>query len=226
VSRGRLLVLLVVVVAIASFFASGAHRYFTFEHVKAEQARLAARFGAHPLATAAGFFVLYVAVAALALPGAALLTLVAGAIFGFVWGTVLVSFASSIGATLSFLLSRFVLRDWVRRRYASRVAAMDRGMEKEGAFYLFTLRLIPAIPFFVVNVLMGLTALRTRTFYWVSQVGMFAGTLAYVNAGTQLAAIQSPRGILSPGLIGAFVVLGFFPLVAKRAVEMAGARPV
>jgi pyruvate/2-oxoglutarate dehydrogenase complex dihydrolipoamide dehydrogenase (E3) component/uncharacterized membrane protein YdjX (TVP38/TMEM64 family) len=226
VSRGRLLVLIIVVVAVAGFFASGAHRYFTFEHIKAEQARLAAGFHAHPLATAAVFFALYVAVAALALPGAALLTLVAGAIFGFLWGTVLVSFASSIGATLSFLLSRFVLRDWVRRRYASRVAAVDRGIEKEGAFYLFTLRLIPAVPFFVVNVLMGLTALSTRTFYWVSQFGMFAGTLVYVNAGTRLAAIESPRGILSPGLIGAFVVLGFFPLVAKRAVEMARARRV
>jgi pyruvate/2-oxoglutarate dehydrogenase complex dihydrolipoamide dehydrogenase (E3) component/uncharacterized membrane protein YdjX (TVP38/TMEM64 family) len=226
VSRGRLLVLIVVAVAVASFFATGAHRYFTFEHIKAEQARLASRFHAHPIGTAAAFFALYVAVAALALPGAALLTLVAGAIFGFVWGTVLVSFASSIGATLSFLLSRFVLRDWVRRRYASRVAGVDRGIEKEGAFYLFTLRLIPAVPFFVVNVLMGLTALRTRTFYWVSQLGMFAGTLVYVNAGTQLAAIESPRGILSPGLIGAFVVLGFFPLIAKRAVEIGRSRRV
>ena len=225
-TRGRLLVLILVVVAVAGFFAAGGHRYFTFESIKAEQARLAARFGAHPLATAATFFALYVAVAALALPGAALLTLAAGAIFGFGWGTLLVSFASSIGATASFLLSRYVLRDWVRRRYASRVEAIDRGIEKEGAFYLFTLRLIPAVPFFVVNVLMGLTALRTWTFYWVSQLGMFAGTLVYVNAGTQLAAIESPRGILSPGLVGAFLVLGLFPLVAKRAVEMAKARRV
>jgi pyruvate/2-oxoglutarate dehydrogenase complex dihydrolipoamide dehydrogenase (E3) component/uncharacterized membrane protein YdjX (TVP38/TMEM64 family) len=226
VSRSRLLVLLIVVVAVASFFASGAHRYFTFEHVKAEQARLAARFQAQPLATAAAFFALYVAVAALALPGAALLTLAAGAIFGFLPGVVLVSFASSIGATLSFLLARFVLRDWVRHRYAARVEAVDRGVEKEGAFYLFTLRLIPAIPFFVVNVLMGLTALRTWTFYWVSQVGMFAGTLVYVNAGTQLAAIQSPRGILSPGLLGAFVLLGLFPLVAKKMLDLVKARRV
>ena len=225
-SRGRLLVLILVVVAIAGFFATGTHSYFTFEAIKAEQARIAARFDAHPAATAAGFFALYVAVAGLALPGAALLTLAAGAIFGFLWGTVLVSFASSIGATLSFLLSRYVLRDWVRRRYASRVEAIDRGIGKEGAFYLFTLRLIPAVPFFVVNVLMGLTALRTWTFYWVSQLGMFAGTLVYVNAGTQLAAIQSPRGILSPGLIGAFLVLGFFPLVAKRIIELVKARRV
>jgi pyruvate/2-oxoglutarate dehydrogenase complex dihydrolipoamide dehydrogenase (E3) component/uncharacterized membrane protein YdjX (TVP38/TMEM64 family) len=226
VSRGRLLVLLIVVVAVAGFFASGAHRYFTFEHVKAEQARLSARFDEHPAATAAAFFAVYVAVAALALPGAALLTLAAGAIFGFLPGVVLVSFASSIGATLSFLLSRFVLRDWVKERYAARIDAVDRGVEKDGAFYLFTLRLIPAVPFFVVNVLMGLTALRTWTFYWVSQVGMFAGTLVYVNAGTQLAAIESPRGILSPGLVGAFVLLGLFPLLAKRAVELVKARRV
>ncbi|HUP97904.1 MAG TPA: VTT domain-containing protein, partial [Usitatibacter sp.] len=151
-NRSRLFVLILLVAAVVAFFATGAHRYFTFEHIKAEQARLAARFDAHPAATAAAFFALYVGVAALALPGAALLTLAAGAIFGLLWGTVLVSFASSIGATLAFLLSRFVLRDWIKRRYASRVEAVDRGIEKEGAFYLFTLRLIPAIPFFVVNV--------------------------------------------------------------------------
>jgi pyruvate/2-oxoglutarate dehydrogenase complex dihydrolipoamide dehydrogenase (E3) component/uncharacterized membrane protein YdjX (TVP38/TMEM64 family) len=226
VTRSRLFVLVLVVAAVVAFFASGAHRYFTFEHIKAEQARLAARFDAHPAATAAAFFALYVGVAALALPGAALLTLAAGAIFGLLWGTVLVSFASSIGATLSFLLSRFVLRDWMKRRYASRVEAVDRGIEKEGAFYLFTLRLIPAIPFFVVNVLMGLTALRTTTFYWVSQLGMLAGTLVYVNAGTQIAAIQSPRGILSPALIGAFLLLGLFPLIAKRVVDAVKARHV
>ena len=225
-SRGRFVVLILVVVAIAAFFASGAHRYFTFEQIKLEQARLAARFRADPAATVAVFFALYVGVAALALPGAALLTLAAGAIFGFFWGVVIVSFASSIGATLSLLLSRFVLRDWVRQRYAARLQAVDRGIEKEGAFYLFTLRLIPAAPFFVVNVLMGLTGLRTWTFYWVSQLGMLAGTLVYVNAGTQLGAIDSPRGILSPGLIGAFVVLGFFPLIAKRLVEFIRARRV
>jgi pyruvate/2-oxoglutarate dehydrogenase complex dihydrolipoamide dehydrogenase (E3) component/uncharacterized membrane protein YdjX (TVP38/TMEM64 family) len=226
VSRGRLLVLILVVAAISAFFASGAHRYFAFESIKAEQARLAARFDAHPVATAAAFFAVYVGVAALALPGAALLTLVAGALFGLGWGTLLVSFASSIGATLAFLLSRFVLRDWVKSRFAARVQAIDRGIEKEGAFYLFTLRLIPAIPFFVVNLLMGLTAIRAWTFYWVSQAGMLAGTLVYVNAGRQLAAIESPRGILSPGLIGAFLLLGFFPLIAKRAMEHVKARRV
>jgi pyruvate/2-oxoglutarate dehydrogenase complex dihydrolipoamide dehydrogenase (E3) component/uncharacterized membrane protein YdjX (TVP38/TMEM64 family) len=226
VSRGRLVVLILVVAAIAAFFASGAHRYFTFEHIKAEQARLAARFHAHPAGTVAVFFAIYVGVAALALPGAALLTLAAGAIFGLAWGGVIVSFASSIGATLSFLLCRFVMRDWVRQRYASRLQAVDRGIEREGAFYLFTLRLIPAAPFFVVNVLMGLTGLRTWTFYWVSQLGMLAGTIVYVNAGTQLAAIDSPRGILSPALIGAFLLLGFFPLAAKKTIEAVKARRV
>jgi len=226
VGRSRLVVLLLVVAAIAAFFASGAHRYFTFEHIKAEQGRLAARFHAQPAATVAVFLAVYIGVAALALPGAALLTLAAGGIFGFVWGVVIVSFASSIGATLSFLLCRFVMRDWVRQRYASRLQAVDRGIEREGAFYLFTLRLIPAAPFFVVNVLMGLTGLRTWTFYWVSQLGMLAGTIVYVNAGTQLAAIDSPRGILSPALIGAFLLLGFFPLVAKKTIEAVKARRV
>ena len=225
-TRGRLLVLILFFAALAVFFASGVHRHFTFEHIKGEQARLAARFASRPAETASVFSLVYVAVAALALPGAALLTLAAGAIFGLGWGTLLVSFASSIGATLSFLLSRFVLRDWIRRRYAARLDTIDRGVEKEGAFYLFTLRLIPAVPFFVVNVLMGLTALRTRTFYWVSQLGMLAGTLVYVNAGTQLARIDSPRGILSPGLIGAFVLLGIFPLLAKRLVDAVKARRV
>ncbi|HUQ75117.1 MAG TPA: FAD-dependent oxidoreductase [Burkholderiales bacterium] len=217
---------MLLVAAVAAFFAAGAHRYFTFESIKDQQAELAARFHAQPGSTAAVFFLVYVAVAGLALPGAALLTLVAGAIFGLLWGTVLVSFASSLGATLSFLLSRFVLRDWIQRRYSARLEAVDRGVRKEGAFYLFTLRLIPAVPFFVVNVLMGLTALRPWTFYWVSQLGMLAGTLVYVNAGTRLAAIESPRGILSPALIGAFLLLGIFPLLAKRAVDAAKARRV
>jgi pyruvate/2-oxoglutarate dehydrogenase complex dihydrolipoamide dehydrogenase (E3) component/uncharacterized membrane protein YdjX (TVP38/TMEM64 family) len=177
-------------------------------------------YQAHPWQTVAGFFAVYVAATALSLPGAAtLLTLAAGATFGLLWGAVLVSFASSLGATAAFLVSRFILRDWVQERFGRQLQGINDGVAREGAFYLFTLRLIPAVPFFVINLAMGLTALRARTFYWVSQAGMLAGTLVYVNAGTQLAAIESPAGILSPGLIGAFLLLGFLPLGAKRFID-------
>ena len=162
----------------------------------------------------------------LSLPGAAILTLAGGAIFGLVWGVVIVSFASSIGATLAFLVSRFLLRDWVQAKFGDRLKPINDGIAKEGAFYLFALRLVPAFPFFVVNLAMGLTPIRTATYYWVSQVGMFAGTVVYVYAGTQLAQLTSLKGILSPGLLGAFVLLGLFPFVAKRVVTGLKARKV
>ena len=175
---------------------------------------------------AGAYFLIYVAVTALSLPGAAVMTLAGGALFGLGIGTLLVSFASSIGATLAFLVSRFLLRDWVQARYGERLGAINPGMEKDGAFYLFTLRLVPVFPFFIINLLMGLTPIRTRTFYWVSQVGMLAGTLVYVNAGTQLARLDSLSGILSPGLLASFALLGVFPLLAKRLVAWVQARKV
>ena len=224
--RSRFIVVLLIAVAVAVFFAAGAHRYFSFDAVKAQQAAIESGYAEHPLRTALGFFLIYILVTGLSLPGAALMTLVGGAIFGLLWGTILVSFASAIGATIAFLASRFVLRDWVQERFAAQMQAINRGVEKEGGLYLFTLRLIPAVPFFVINLVMGLTPMRTRTFYWVSQLGMLAGTLVYVNAGTQLAAIQSPRDILSPGLIGAFLLLGFFPLIAKKLLDGFRARKV
>jgi pyruvate/2-oxoglutarate dehydrogenase complex dihydrolipoamide dehydrogenase (E3) component/uncharacterized membrane protein YdjX (TVP38/TMEM64 family) len=226
VSRGRLLVLLAIAAAAAVFFAAGWHRYLSFENLKAQQAALQELRAAHPAATALLFFAAYVAMTGLSLPGATLLTLLAGALFGLLWGTVLVSFASSIGATLAFLVSRFLLRDWVQARHGGQLQAINRGVEKEGGFYLFTLRLIPAVPFFVINLAMGLTPMGAITFYWVSQLGMLAGTIVYVYAGTQLAAIDSPRDILSPGLIGAFVLLGIFPLIAKKLVDTYKARRV
>ena len=223
---GRLVVLLLVAAAIIAFFASGAHRYLSFERLKAEQAHLDAWYRAHPAATAAGFFALYVAVTGLSIPGAAVLTLVAGALFGVVRGTLLVSFASALGATIAFLVSRFVLRDWVRSRYRAQLESIDRGVQREGAFYLFTLRLLPAVPFFLINLAMGITAMRPWTFYWVSQLGMLAGTVVYVNAGRHLAAVTTPGDILSPGLITAFVLLGVFPLAAKKSIDAARARRV
>jgi len=222
--KSRIVLAGAIVLLVAAFFAVGGHRYLSFDNMKSQQASIREYFHDHPRRTGLGFFAAYVAVTGLSLPGAALMTLVAGAIFGLAWGTVIVSFASSTGATLAFLASRFVLRDWVQDRFGPRLRTVNRGIERDGAFYLFTLRLIPVVPFFVINLAMGLTPMRTATFYWVSQVGMLAATIVYVNAGTQLAAIDSFAGILSPGLIGAFVLLGLFPLVAKRIVDAVKAR--
>jgi pyruvate/2-oxoglutarate dehydrogenase complex dihydrolipoamide dehydrogenase (E3) component/uncharacterized membrane protein YdjX (TVP38/TMEM64 family) len=195
--------------------------------LKSRHAELASMASARPLLVGGAFFALYVAVTALSVPGAAtVLTLAAGALFGLGVGTLIVSCASSIGATLAFLASRYLLRDGVRAKFGARLAEVDRGVAKDGAFYLFTLRLVPLVPFFVINLLMGLTAMRAWTFYWVSQLGMLAGTVVYVNAGTQLVRIDSLQGIVSPGLIGSFVLLGLFPLIAKKLVDAVAARKV
>ena len=225
-SRGRLLVLLLIALTAAAFFAFGGYRYLRFETIKSQQAAIQDWYAAHPWQTLAAYFGLYVAVTGLSLPGATVMTIAAGALFGLLVGTVVVSFASAIGATLSFLASRFVLRDWVQARFGARLQGINEGMRREGGFYLFTLRLIPLVPFFVINLAMGLTQIRAPTFYWVSQVGMLAGTIVYVNAGTQLASIDSPAGILKSGLVGAVVLLGVFPLIAKRVLDFAKARRV
>lgn len=224
--KGRVAVLIALAALIAAFFVFDLGRFFSLEFFKQQQAAIDAYFRAHPLRTAAVYFALYVAVTGLSLPGAALMTLVGGAVFGLSWGTVIISFAASIGATLAFLASRFLFRDAIQRRFGDKLAAVNRGVEKEGAFYLFALRLVPAFPFFVINLVMGLTPMRTRTFYWVSQLGMLAGTIVYVNAGTQIARIESLAGLVSPGLIGSFALLGVFPLIAKRIVDALKARKV
>jgi len=225
-SLRKLLVLIAAAVLIGLYFAFDLGRWFSLDALKAQQAAIDAYRQANPWLTAAVFFAVYVAVTALSLPGAAIMTLAGGAVFGLLWGTVLVSFASSFGATLAFLASRFLLRDWVQARFGERLRAINLGVEKEGGFYLFTLRLVPAFPFFMINLLMGLTPIRTWTFYWVSQVGMLAGTVVYVNAGTQLAGIGSLSGILSPALIGSFALLGIFPLIAKKIVDGIKAKKV
>jgi pyruvate/2-oxoglutarate dehydrogenase complex dihydrolipoamide dehydrogenase (E3) component/uncharacterized membrane protein YdjX (TVP38/TMEM64 family) len=226
VSRGRLVVLLAIAAVVGLFFVAGGHRYLSFENLNAQQAALREWRAAHPAGAAAAFFAAYVAITGLSIPGATLLTLLAGALFGLLWGTVLVSFAASMGATLAFLASRFVLRDWVQARYGAQLQAVNRGVEKEGGFYLFSLRLIPAVPFFVINLAMGLTPMRVRTFYWVSQLGMLAGTLVYVYAGTQLGRIDSLKDVLSWQLVAAFLLLGFFPLIAKKILDAYKARRV
>ena len=194
-------------------------RYLSLEYLKQSQAAFAQLYAREPWLVAGSYFALYLLVAALSLPGAAILTLAGGAIFGLGWGLLIVSFASSAGATLAFLGARFVLRDSIEARFGQRLAEVNRGIARDGAFYLFTLRLVPLVPFFVINLVMGLTQMKVRTFYWVSQLGMLAGTAVYVNAGTQLAGIDSLRGILSPGLLGSFVLLGIFPLLARKLVE-------
>ena len=225
-SLSRIIALALCVALVAGFFAFDLGQYLTLDYLKAQRAEWQVMLAENPVAFGVGFFVIYVAVTALSLPGAAIMTLAAGAVFGLWWGLLLVSFASTVGATLAMLVARFLLRDQVQRRFADRLAAINVGMEKEGAFYLFTLRLIPAIPFFVINLAMGLVQIPVLTFFLVSQVGMLAGTLVFVNAGTQLADIQSLAGILSPELIASFVLLGVFPLVAKRLVDLLRARQV
>ena len=211
----KLALLALIVAMMVIFFAFDLDRYLTLAALKDSQATFAAWREHSPWRVTGGYFLLYVAVTALSLPGAAIMTLAAGALFGLVSGTVLVSFASSIGATLAFLVSRYLLRDGVQRRFGDKLKAINEGIDRDGAFYLFTLRLVPAFPFFIINLVMGLTPIRTITFYWVSQIGMLAGTLVYVNAGTQLGQIESPSGILSPGLLLSFTLLGVFPLVAR-----------
>ncbi len=217
-TKGKVVVLVAVLAAVAAFFYFDLGSYFTLESIKAQRENLLGLFQENPVLVSAGFFAVYVLVTALSLPGAALMTLLAGAIFGLLWGTVLVSFASNIGATLAFLVSRYVCRDWVQGKLGKYLAPINKGIEEEGAFYLFTMRLVPAFPFWVVNLVMGLTTLKTKTFYWVSQVGMLLGTIVFVNVGTQLAQLTSLKGILSPTLIASFVALGVLPLAAKKIV--------
>ncbi|MDH4096104.1 MAG: FAD-dependent oxidoreductase [Betaproteobacteria bacterium] len=225
-NRSRLAVLLAVAALVGAYFVLDGQRTLNFETLKAQVSAAQSLYERYPMQTVGGYFLLYVVVAGLSVPGAVPLTLAGGAIFGLLWGTVIVSFASTLGATLAFLVSRFLLRDAVQARFGAYLRTINEGVAKEGGFYLFTLRLIPAIPFVAINVVMAMTPMRAGTFYWVSQLGMLAGTLVYVNAGTQLAAIESPRGILSLGVIGAFLLLGLFPLVAKKGIELLKRRRV
>jgi pyruvate/2-oxoglutarate dehydrogenase complex dihydrolipoamide dehydrogenase (E3) component/uncharacterized membrane protein YdjX (TVP38/TMEM64 family) len=217
--RSKLLLALAFALAIVAFFVFDLARFLRPEYFLARRDALEAWRGAHPWTAAGAFFALYVAVTALSLPGAALLTLAGGALFGLVTGTALASFAASIGATLAFLSARFVLRDAVQSRFGDRLEPINEGIRREGAFYLFALRLVPLFPFFLINLLTGLTAIPARTFYWVSQIGMLPGTMLYVYAGTQLGQFR-----ISGGLIAAFALLGVFPLLARRALDAIKAR--
>jgi pyruvate/2-oxoglutarate dehydrogenase complex dihydrolipoamide dehydrogenase (E3) component/uncharacterized membrane protein YdjX (TVP38/TMEM64 family) len=222
----QILLLLLLALAIGAFVALDLGRYLSFEQLKASQASFAQLHAEQPFTVVAVYFLVYVLATALSIPGAVIITLAGGAIFGLWQGLLIVSFASTVGATLAFLASRFLLRDWVEARFGQRLADINAGVNREGGFYLFTLRLIPVVPFFLINLLMGLTRMKVWTYYWVSQIGMLAGTAVYVNAGTQLAQLDSVKGILSPALLGSFVLLGIFPLIARRIVAAVQKRKV
>jgi uncharacterized membrane protein YdjX (TVP38/TMEM64 family) len=221
----RVVALLAALAAVALvFFASGAHQQLGFENVKERQGELEALYERHPGAMLSLFFLGYVLLATTSLPGGAAATIAGGAVFGVGVATLVISFASSIGATLAFLLSRHVFRDWIAARFSSRLAAIDAGVRREGPLYLFMLRLVPAIPFMLVNAGMGLTCMRVWTYYWVSQLGMLAGTVLFANAGSRLAEMSSPSDVFTPGVIGAFIALGVLPMAAQRAYQALRAR--
>ena len=215
----RLWLVLLILALATAFFAFDLQRLLSLEWLKSQIDAIHVYHAEHAISTAASFSLIYVMVAGLSLPGATVMALAGGAIFGVIWGTVLVSFTSTIGATLAFLAARFLFRDAVMHRWGERLQTVDAGMARDGPFYLFTLRLVPLFPFFVINLVMGLTALPVRTCYWVSQLGMLAGTFVYVNAGTQLVRVESLSGILSPPLLLSFALLGVFPLLARKWAE-------
>ncbi|NOY53087.1 MAG: TVP38/TMEM64 family protein [Deltaproteobacteria bacterium] len=209
---------ILVLVGIFQYFHLG--RFLTLAYLQESRVRFAALYTKHPWTTLGGYMILYILVTALSLPGAVVMTLAGGGLFGLIAGTVVISIASTIGATLACMVARFLLRDWVEERFGDKLTAVNRGIEEEGAFYLFTMRLIPAFPFFMINLVMGLTKMPIKTFFWVSQIGMLPGTLVYVNAGKELAGITSLSGILSPGLWISFALLGLFPLLMKKGLVL------
>ncbi|MGD2080298.1 MAG: TVP38/TMEM64 family protein [Nitrospirota bacterium] len=210
----------VVVALVAAFWIFDLRQYFTLSYVKESREGFQALYSEHRAEMIAAFMGIYILVTSLSLPGAAVMTLAAGALFGLLAGTVMVSFASTIGATIACFVARFVLRDWVQNRFGQRLGKINEGVEREGAFYLFTLRLIPVFPFWLINLALGVTRLRLRTFYWVSQVGMLPGTIVYVNAGKELGRIESASEIFTFRLIASFALLGIFPITAKKLIQL------
>lgn len=216
----KILVIVVIAGLIALFEIFNIGEYLTLPYIKESQEKFQILYSDNRAAVIAMYMIIYILVTSLSLPGAAVMTIAAGALFGLIIGTVVVSFASTIGATLACFVSRFILRDWIQARFGDKLKTVNDGIKREGALYLFTVRLIPVFPFWIINLVMGLTKMPLKKFYWVSQVGMLAGTIVYVNAGREIAKIESLSGILSPGLILSFVLLGLFPLVAKKSIAL------
>lgn len=216
----KALIVLAVLVVVGIFFYFDLDRFLTLEYIKESQARFQQLYAEHRLSVIAAYMSIYILVTALSLPGAVIMTLAGGGLFGLGVGSLVISFASTIGATLACLVARTLLRDWVQGKFGDKLATINDGIAREGGFYLFTLRLIPIFPFFMINLVMGLTTIRLTTFFWVSQLGMLPGTIVYVNAGKELAKIDSPAGILSPELLFSFVLLGLFPLTMKKLLPL------
>ncbi len=214
----KLIIVAAIIGLVVAFRLLQLDQYFTLAYIKASQEEFQLLYSENRLTVLGSYMGIYIVVTALSLPGAAVMTIAGGALFGLVAGTVAVSFASTIGATLACFAARFLLRDWVQQKVGDRLSKLNDGIAREGSFYLFTLRLIPLFPFWLINLAMGLTKMRLVTFYWVSQVGMLPGTIVYVNAGKELAKIDSLEGIMSPSLLFSFVLLGVFPLIVKKAM--------
>jgi len=218
-AKKKLLILAGVLALIVTFKVLNLGQYLNITYLKESQATFSNYYHEHQLLTIAIYMLIYITATALSLPGAAILTLAGGALFGLVTGTIVISFASTIGATIACIVSRYLLQDWVQKKFGDKLVKINRGIEEEGAFYLFTLRLVPIFPFFIINLVMGLSKIPIKTFYWVSQIGMLPATMVYVNAGRELGKIDSLSGILSPGLLFSFVLLGIFPLAAKKIIS-------
>ncbi len=216
----KIIIAVVIIAVVAAFRIFNLGDYLTLEYLKESQAKFQALYRENRVTVIAVYMLIYILSTSLSLPGAAILTLAGGALFGLVTGIIIVSFASTVGATLACFVSRFILRDWVQKKFGDRLKTVNEGIAKEGLFYLFTLRLIPVFPFWLINLVMGLTKMPLKSFYWVSQLGMFPATVVFVNAGKELAKIDSLSGILSPGLLISFVLLGLFPLVAKKLLGL------
>jgi uncharacterized membrane protein YdjX (TVP38/TMEM64 family) len=216
----KLLVVALIACTFIAFWTLGLERYLTLSYVKGSLGSLRAAYGHYPASVIACYFLIYVLVTSLSLPGAVVLTIAGGGLFGLVTGTIVVSFASAIGATLACFVSRYLLGAWVQKRFGSRIEKINEGIEREGVFYLFTLRLIPLFPFWLINLAMGLSRMRLRAFWWISQLGMLPGTIVYVNAGRELARIESARDILSPGLLVSFALIGIFPIAVKKLLAL------
>lgn len=220
----KIIIFIIIIGLIAAFRIFHLEEYFSLSYVKESQERFQLLYSEHRIAVVAGFMMIYIISTSLSLPGGAVLGLAAGALFGLVTGTVAVSFASTIGATLACFVSRFILRDWIQGKFGDKLKTVNEGIDREGAFYLFTLRLIPVFPFWLINLVMGLTKMPLRTYYWVSQIGMLPGTIVFVNAGKELGKIESVSGIFSPGLLLSFALLGIFPIITKKLLTLYKAR--
>ncbi|MER3546563.1 MAG: pyridine nucleotide-disulfide oxidoreductase, partial [Rhodanobacteraceae bacterium] len=215
----RILLVLILIGGVIAFFLSGGPQQFSLQTLQHDRQLLDAWQAAHPWRLALGYFAVFVGVVAFSLPAMTLMTLAAGAIFGVIEGSVIVSFGSAIGATLAMLASRFVFKDAIRKRFARRLRRVDAGIEREGAFYLLSIRLAPIFPFFMVNILMGLTHIRVRTYYWVTQLGMLAGTVVYVNAGTRIASARTLQGLISVPLIVSLALLAMLPWGSRWLIK-------